>query len=304
LNRFLLTRFLGPILAVTFLLAAPRLPGPALRTWLAPSPTPAQRTASLRPVSDAVPATSAPARPTPTAVPSTATPTAVPPTATPQPTPSATPRPQANGKVIFVDAGHGGADSGAAHKNAAGVEDLLEKEANLWIATHLADALRAKGYQVVLSRSTDSFAIPGASTAVELQKRVDMANQAGADLYVAIHNNGNDNKSVRGTEVLYCNARTFTDKNIRLATLVQAALVRNLRAAGYNTVDRGIKDDVVRGHLAVLAPANLARATRMPGIIGESLFLSNEADAAALKRADIRQAIVQGYLEGIQAYFG
>jgi N-acetylmuramoyl-L-alanine amidase len=249
-------------------------------------------------------ATPAPATATPTATATaqpTNTPTAVPPTATPQP--SATPQPQPNGKVIFVDAGHGGADSGAAHKNAAGVEDLLEKEANLWIAQHLADALRAQGYKVVMSRTTDSFAIPGASTAVELQKRVDMANQANADLYVAIHNNGNDTKSVSGTEVLYCNDRTFSDKDIRLAHLVQDALVRNIRAAGYNTVDRGIKDDVVRGHLAVLAPANLARATRMPGIIGESLFLSNEADAAALKRVDIRQAIVQGYVDGINAYF-
>uniref|UniRef100_A0A7V4G7L7 MurNAc-LAA domain-containing protein n=1 Tax=Desulfobacca acetoxidans TaxID=60893 RepID=A0A7V4G7L7_9BACT len=91
---------------------------------------------------------------------------------------------------------------------------------------------------------------------------------------------------------------------VRLAWLVQQALVRNLRQAGYNTLDRGTKDDAILGHLAVLAPRNLNRPSQMPAIIGEALFMTNDADAAQLSRTEMRLAIARGYLEGIKAFFG
>ncbi len=205
-------------------------------------------------------------------------------------------------KLIFIDAGHGGRDVGAIHTTASGEVDITEAAANLSIALKLADMLRAAGYDVALARSTDSFVIPSASTPVELQKRVDMANEAGADLYICIHNNGIEAPSVRGTEVWYCSDRAFGGENARLAGLVQQALLRNLRAAGYETVNRGIKDDRPMGHFAVIGP-HFARTSQMPGIIGESLFLTNDQDAAALKEESIQEAIARGYLEGIEAYF-
>ena len=224
------------------------------------------------------------------------------PTPTPEPTPAPPPTPQPRLKRIFVDAGHGGRDTGAVHQS-GGQIDLTEKEANLAVALELAALLRADGYEVELSRSTDSFVIPGASSAVELQRRVDMANRAGADLYVAVHHNGSNNRSLRGTEVYYCAHRPFAAESRRLAELVQEALVRNIRQAGYDAVSRGVKDDAFMGHFAVIGP-HIARPSRMPGIIGEALFVSNDADAAALQRHDVRQAIARGYFEGIRAYFG
>lgn len=215
----------------------------------------------------------------------------------PVPTP-----PSGKGELIFIDPGHGGRDSGAVHMAADGTVDLTEKEVNLAIALKLAAMLRRDGYEVLLSHSSDTFIIPGASSAVELRARIDMANKAGADLYVAIHNNGLDNPEERGTEVWYCADRDFAGQNKRLADLTRQALVRNLRQAGYETVDRGIKDDRRMGHFAVIGP-RFARPSRMPGIIGESLFLSNDQDAAILGREDMRQAIARGYLEGIRAYF-
>lgn len=205
--------------------------------------------------------------------------------------------------LIFVDPGHGGYDPGAVHTDAAGHIDLTEAEANLAIALRLADLLRDDGFEVVMARTIDSFAIPDASTPVELQHRVDMANAAGADLYVSIHNNGSENPAQQGTEVYYCADRAFSAENRRLATLVQEGLLRNLRAAGYDTVDRGVKNDASIGHIAVLAPYNLARPSAMPGVLGESLFVSNDADAAALRQDHIRDAIARGYFEGIRAYF-
>lgn len=244
-----------------------------------------------------------PPPPTPAQVPSPE------PSQTPMPEPTQapppTPRPPAakKGKLIFVDAGHGGYDSGAVHTGRDGRIDLMEKEVNLWIALKLAEMLRQDGYDVHLSRSIDSFMVPGGSTPIELQTRVDEANRVGADLLVSIHHNGSLNSSLRGTEVYYCGHRGFASNNRRLAWLVQQGLVRNLRQAGYETVDRGIKDEAFLGHFALLGP-HMPRTSRMPGILGEALFVSNDADAAALRRADIREAIARGYLEGIKAYFG
>ncbi len=215
----------------------------------------------------------------------------------------ATPTPAPKGKKVFVDAGHGGAEIGSVH-GAGGAEDLIEKQVNLAIALRLADLLRADGYDVQISRTSDRAVLPGAGMAADLQARVDMANRFGADAFVSVHHNGNDNHSLKGTEVYYCGSRSYGAENRRLASLVQEALVRNMRQAGYDAVDRGIQDDARLGHLALLALYNLARPSRMPAIIGEALFISNDDDAAALQRADIREAIARGYCEGIKAYFG
>ncbi len=223
------------------------------------------------------------------------------PTEPPAPTP--TPIPD-KGKLIVIDAGHGGPEPGAVHVAANGAEDLIEKDINLSIAQALADMLIQDGYHVRLTRNSDAYVVPGASLVTELQARVDIANDSGADIFVSVHHNGSDNRSLHGTEVYYCSERSFSADSLRLATLVDQSIVRNLQAAGYDDVDRGVKDDVVRGHLALLAPYNLPRASKMPAIIGEALFMSNDADAAALQSADMRQAIARGYFEGIKAYFG
>jgi N-acetylmuramoyl-L-alanine amidase len=216
----------------------------------------------------------------------------------PEPTP-----PAPKGRLIFIDPGHGGRDPGAVHTSARGEVVLTEAEVNLSIGLRLADMLRQDGYEVVMSRTTDSFLIPGAHRAVELPARVDLANRSDADLFISIHNNGSTNPSLQGTEVWYSAHRPFSDSNRRLASLVQDALVRNLRQAGYDTIDRGIKEDATLGFFDVLGP-HLRRPSQMPGILGESLFVSNPQDAAALLRDDIRQAIARGYFEGIKAYFG
>lgn len=223
---------------------------------------------------------------------------------TEQPThdPAPQPAPQPKGKLIFIDPGHGFGDPGAVHITRSGVEDLLEKDANLAVALRLADLLLADGYDVQLMR-TDDGAVR-LSEAASLQARADRANEAGADLFISVHHNGSENRALRGTEVYYCAHRSFGDDNRRLAQAVLDGIVRNLRQAGYDTPNRGIKDEAFLGHFAVLAPANLARPTRMPGILGEALFISNDQDAAQLARPEIQQAIAQGYFEGIRAYFG
>lgn len=302
---------LGATLLLTYGLVLPLPPAPgAPAAVLAPSTSPTCARLRGRGLGAAGLPREAAGRPELPTPPPTATPTPTPPpTATPLP--AVTPTPtfvapcQVRGRAlrVFIDPGHGGPDAGAVHVGPGGEVDLLEKDVDLDISLRLAALLEAAGHEVLLARSEDRGLTPAQTGRQELYARVDMANEAGADLFISVHNNGHSDRSQRGTEVYYCSARPYSDENKRLAIAVQAALVEALRRAGYETVDRAIHDDieVYRGHMGVLGP-RISRPTRMVAVLGESLFVTNDADAAQLARPEIRQAIAEGYAEGIRAY--
>lgn len=221
-------------------------------------------------------------------------------------------------RLIALDPGHGGPEVGAAAGR------LAEKNVNLAIARQLQALLEAEGYQVLLTREDDDRAywLPPADsegsynpTRADLQARIDLANTARADLFVSIHNNGSTNTSEAGTEVWYAPDRPFGDANHRLAVAVLDGITGELAQAGYAPPNRGLKDGSrfrVFGDrvfpLFVLGNARSGprptRATQMPGILGESLFLSNPREAGLLADTGIQTAIARGYLRGINAYFG
>jgi N-acetylmuramoyl-L-alanine amidase len=93
--------------------------------------------------------------------------------------------------VIVVDAGHGGSDYGAIGYNGA-----REKDVTLAIAREVATELRrVKSLKVIMTRSDDKT--------VSLQQRADIANNAGADLFISVHANANPKKTVRGWNVFF-----------------------------------------------------------------------------------------------------
>lgn len=93
--------------------------------------------------------------------------------------------------VIVVDAGHGGQDYGAIGFNGA-----KEKDVTLAIAREVASQLRRdKKLKVVMTRSEDET--------VSLQRRAEIANNAGADLFVSIHANANPKQGARGWNVFF-----------------------------------------------------------------------------------------------------
>ena len=232
---------------------------------------------------------------------------------------------KAAAKIIYINPGHGGGDEGAVHTNAKGVVDLTEARANLGISLKLAEILRAKGYTVLLSREDagvkedapeDTNGDGRLTNRDGLQRVVDEANDSKADLFISVHNNAATAKSAHGTEVYYCASRTFGAKSKRLARLALAHILEELKSAGYESFNRGVKDDSSlyrnRGHLFVLGPSTGTssfrrivhpRETKMPGILGETLFVSNETESALLKRDDIRAAIARGYAAAVDEYF-
>ena len=270
---------------------------------------------AILPTATPVPPMATPVPPTTTPVPPTATP--VPPTSTPTAGPKGVVLPPIGAafggklRTIVLDPGHGGPETGSAP-----AEDLVESRINLEIALIAAELLRDDGFQVVLTRDSDGPVSPNytrsgvrSEVVQDLQARVDNANGAKAELFLSIHNNGAGDPAARGTEVWYNAARPFAERNLFLAEQLLDGMLRQLRAAGHPTVNRGVKDDanfrIWNGrpfNLYVLGPGAGRPATNMPGVLGESLFLTNPGDAAALRNARMKQAIARGYRDAVLRY--
>ena len=220
-------------------------------------------------------------------------------------------------RTIALDPGHGGPEVGAVNAELG----LRESELNLDIALRAAALLRGAGYEVVLTRDSDRAVDPtyrgggyAGGVGRDLQGRIDIANRAGADLFFSVHNNGSATPSQSGTEIWYNKQRPFADRNRALAEIALDTFVAAIREAGHPTVRRGVLEDSTfrffQGqpyNIYVLGPGTSVRRphepTHMPGILVETLFVSNPADAYALARPAIRQAIAGGYLATVEAYF-
>ena len=154
------------------------------------------------------------------------------------------------GKTIVIDAGHGGWDPGA-----IGVSGRTRESYNtLFVAQDLAQLLERAGAKVVMTRATDTF--------VSLDSRVAIANNAGADAFISIHNDSNPNPNIRGVTTYY-----YTAQSRRLADTIQAALVSRLGARNVGVLQRSFA--VVRGPW-------------MPAVLVELGFLTNWTDEQLL----------------------
>ncbi|MGH7660118.1 MAG: N-acetylmuramoyl-L-alanine amidase family protein [Vulcanimicrobiaceae bacterium] len=207
---------------------------------------------------------------------------AVVPTATPggiAPPPGAIPPPGSNPRLIVIDPGHGGSDTGSMHNG------LVEKDVTLDIALRLRTLLIARGWVVKMTRDADRDVYgPNASDVDELQARVDVANNAGARMFVSIHANASTSAVPNGTTSYW-----YKPEDRSLAVAVQRRLISQL----------GTKDDgVVRERFYVI------RRTTMPATLVETAFLSNADDAAKLRSPAFRQQIAAGIADGIKDYAG
>ncbi|GAH68699.1 unnamed protein product, partial [marine sediment metagenome] len=94
------------------------------------------------------------------------------------------------GYLVCLDPGHGGKDPGA-----IGATGLMEKVVNLDIAYKVKSKLQAKGYSVVMTRTSDIY--------LSLDQRVAIANNKKATIFVSIHNNAFILPTAHGTETYY-----------------------------------------------------------------------------------------------------
>lgn len=169
--------------------------------------------------------------------------------------------------TVVIDAGHGGKDGGCVHNG------LIEKKLCLDLALRLERVLKSKGLRVVMTRRTDSF--------VALEDRAAIANRQKNALFVSLHFNGSNNKSISGMEVFY---RSNGGK---------ALAAKILRSLDVNC--KGVNRGIFYQDLKVL------RATRMTAVLVEGGYLSHKTDASRCATAYHREELAKAIAKGILA---
>jgi N-acetylmuramoyl-L-alanine amidase len=176
------------------------------------------------------------------------------------------------GLTIAVDPGH-------PPIGATGPTGLWEPEATLEVGLKLNEMLKAKGVNVLMTRSTPD--------PVDLNLRPAMARRANANAFVSIHLNavpdGINPARVQGTATYH-----YYPHSGPLAQAVQKAVVPQL-----NLPDNGVK----RENFAVV------RGTWMPSVLVEGAFIIMPDQEAALRTPEYQQRYAQGILDGLEAYF-
>lgn len=176
------------------------------------------------------------------------------------------------GKVVVIDAGHGGKDPGSL---GTGFSTMSEKRLNLSIATEVAKQLKAKGAKVVMTRSSDRF--------LELEDRAAIAERYRADLFVSIHSNSHPDSSRKGA-VIY-SARQPSRQSVIAAMKIDQA-IRNA----------GIASDTDRADYKVLTQHS------RPAVLVECGYLSNYNDCKRLNTSAYRVKIASAITAGVSGY--
>jgi N-acetylmuramoyl-L-alanine amidase len=180
---------------------------------------------------------------------------------------------------IYLDAGHGGNDSGAVGNG------LYEKNVVVDLVNRIEDILTTEynNVEVMQTRTTDTF--------LSLSERTNKANQWGANAFVSVHLNASENRSAKGYEsYIYPNVG---DETIAFQNIMHQEITKQI--SGYSGVtDRGKK----RANFHVLRESN------MIAILTENLFVSNTADASLLKKSEFLQKLAYGHAVGLEKFFG
>ncbi len=214
-------------------------------------------------------------------------------------------------KTIMLDPGHGGKDPGAVFNG------VMEKDIVLRMSKILGRMLQEKGFEVLYTRTTDVF--------VPLEERTAMANSKNIDLFISLHANAHRNRSVRGFEVYYLNFAQTQDA-MRVAARENAVSTQKISDLQYILTDlmlsskinesrdlankihgitlthvhsrySGVNDNGVRQ-----APFYVLMGARMPAILLEMGYMTNEQDLKLLLSDDFLRHMAGGLTQGVLAY--
>ena len=185
-------------------------------------------------------------------------------------------------KVIYLDPGHGGADSGAFYKN------YKESDINLAISQKLMHALKAEGAVVYLTRYGDYDLSVGNAwnrKRSDLSRRANIINKSKCDLYLSIHLNADSSGTLSGAEVYY---DTINIENEKIASIFQEEFKKYLNSK------REYKENSTK---------YLQRRVNRPGVLLEVGFLSNDNERSLLTNDVYQNKLVNVIKGGIIKYF-
>ena len=172
-------------------------------------------------------------------------------------------------KYVVIDPGHGGSDCGATRNG------IYEKNITLDVSKRVAELLKKKGYEVVMTRSSDQT--------VSLQERVEISENVSPDVFVSIHVNSSNSEAPNGLETHY-----YKDNSLMLAKTVHASMLNHIKVN-----NRGL----FKSKFYVI------NHTTAPAILVEIGFISNSAERGQLVSESRKQATAKAIAEGINDYF-
>jgi len=215
-------------------------------------------------------------------------------------------------KKIVIDPGHGGGHTGAISESG-----VSEKEITLDIALRLKRLMEGSSFQPILTRQSDR--------GLSLEKRVAVANDNSADLFLSIHVNWMEPRRIRPLETYFVGPtddpavtklvslenqdsgysladyrqllekvyiHTRRDESRRLAETIHTELYYSLREINPGLHNRGVKS----------APFVVLIGTQMPAILVEVSCLSNEEEVKLLTNEEYRERIAAALLRGVRSY--
>jgi N-acetylmuramoyl-L-alanine amidase len=192
-----------------------------------------------------------------------------------------------SGKVIVIDPGHGGPDSGA-----VGGNELLEKEVALNISIMLRDYLQEAGALVIMTREKDQDLADENTRKLrhrkweDLKERRSIINGNNADLFISIHLNSLPSSRWRGAQVFYHPGR---EEGEAVSKFIQDEIKRNLQ----NT-DRFAKS---------IEGLYLLRTAEIPGTLVEVGFLSNPSERELLKTESYQRKVAASVYQGLLRFY-
>ena len=188
------------------------------------------------------------------------------------------------GRLVVIDAGHGGMDPGK-----IGVNQVLEKDINLQIAKRVKTLLEQNDVKVVMVREDDQGLYDESTSNKKVQdmkRRMEVIEKSDAVLAVSIHQNSYQEEYVCGPQVFYY---TTSEEGKSAAFLMQAQLVE------------GLEQEKKREAKANNSYYLLKKST-IPTIIVECGFLSNYAEAEKLKTEAYQEQVAFQITMGILKY--
>ncbi|NLT93927.1 MAG: N-acetylmuramoyl-L-alanine amidase CwlD [Clostridia bacterium] len=191
-----------------------------------------------------------------------------------------------SGKRVVIDPGHGGIFPGKVNKN------IKEKDINLEISKKLADFFSQSGAMVIMTRNTDTDLVdPNVNGSLlsrqrsDLQKRVELAKEYDADLFISIHCNSTPSQVWSGAQTFYDPENKESEA---LAKSIQREIIEQLK----NTKRQAL----------VRRDTFLFENLEIPVVIIECGFLSNPKEAELLQQEEYQYRLAYAIYSGVVKY--
>lgn len=183
-------------------------------------------------------------------------------------------------KTIVVDAGHGGKDPGAIGASGG----VYESEINLQMANILANELKKKGANVVMTRTDESTKLLGETNKLSMDERERVIVNANADMVISLHQNYNENSNkIKGVQILL-----RQDSDIAFASKLQQKFNSELN----------VNLNYIQDKYTLLEFGN------QPSFIIECGFLSNPEEEIHLQSYDYQKKIIDILINELDNYWG